>query len=376
MKKLVAMLLAAVLCFALVGCDKRVIELPENTEYVLGVWEPVGSDNTGIEIREDGTCIYNGEEYKWGLLNGEVYMTQLQLFDGRKEIARLNFFNTDYENCFLQMFCNGENGDSGMYVFVPPQIKAVIDDVFIGDWYRSVNDGAPWLTISEDLTLTMNDVSYPCRLLEIVNPGNVIFFSIGVDGLEQGQVYFTLPEEDGYSCLDILANGQTVVQGGMYSAAEVELVELTMDNWSDYFEIKGMVVPEIDEFGELTGACLNYYFSVREEYAGRIVDKDVSIEYQIDTSAMVLGEFEYLMDTDTFTTTTLGDPFPGPSVTVDTRKIQREASDDIQIFWYGSIPGEEMYYNAVDGVIRQSCYVAEAGAIELQRIIGTLAILN
>lgn len=64
--------------------------------------------------------------------------------------------------------------------------------------------------------------------------------------------------------------------------AETETVEITLDNWQEYFEIKHIVTPEKEErnaFGELTKFYPTYGLVLKEKWQDKIVDSDVQVEY-------------------------------------------------------------------------------------------------
>ncbi len=374
MKKLVAILLAAVLCFALAGCDKRVIELPEGAEFVLGTWEGIGPEAGTMEIREDGTCFYNGEEYKWGYVFHESYHTLLDLYDGRKAVARMDFHSSYTGHGWMDLLFEGTSFEDTCYFF-PKLTYDALSQLLISDWYRSVTDGAPCVSISEDLTFTMDGMVYPWYFRVVSQNEGLIELGVGSYELDQGFIHF-LPDYEGRGRLDVYVLGKEDAMM-LYSDSQVEFVELTTENWSDYFEFRETVVLDTDEFGEIQGARLDYFFCVREEYADRIIDTDFSFEYEIDLSTMALGEYLYLVDTQETTITTIAASAGKSGTTVDSKKVETYFldSEGLQIFWYDNSDWE-MDYNAVDGTIRQNCYVAQEGTFEILRILGTIAILK
>ena len=79
-------------------------------------------------------------------------------------------------------------------------------------------------------------------------------------------------------------------------------VEITMDNWQEYFEITDFVSVWKNDFDEVESTKYGYCLSLKSEYADKVVDADVAfeyyfsepcyvdIEYNIDTKHIIVGE--------------------------------------------------------------------------------------
>ncbi len=74
---------------------------------------------------------------------------------------------------------------------------------------------------------------------------------------------------------------------------KTQTVEITMDNWQEYFEIRPLVYWWKDDFGDITMVSHTYVFCIREEYAERIKLKktDLTVGYTV-TNALT----EYTVD--------------------------------------------------------------------------------
>ena len=62
---------------------------------------------------------------------------------------------------------------------------------------------------------------------------------------------------------------------------KTEPVEITLDNWQEYFEVQELVDWQTDEFGDVSSLWIRYILCVKAEYADRIVleESDVAVEY-------------------------------------------------------------------------------------------------
>lgn len=57
-----------------------------------------------------------------------------------------------------------------------------------------------------------------------------------------------------------------------------ETIELTVDNWKDFFELQVKPEYRLNAFGEVETVVLSQYLVFKEEYAGRVTCNDVAIE--------------------------------------------------------------------------------------------------
>lgn len=79
-------------------------------------------------------------------------------------------------------------------------------------------------------------------------------------------------------------------------------VEITMENWENYFEYNLTVSPRMNAFGEVETLCPVMRFHLKDEWASITTDIDVALEYNatdtyscmfsynIDTGEFVVGE--------------------------------------------------------------------------------------
>lgn len=74
-----------------------------------------------------------------------------------------------------------------------------------------------------------------------------------------------------------------------------EEIEITMDNWQDYFEIRPCVSFHKNDFDEVDSIGMANGFGLKKEFEERIIDANVAVEY---TQSDVTGyPFEFNMET-------------------------------------------------------------------------------
>lgn len=56
-------------------------------------------------------------------------------------------------------------------------------------------------------------------------------------------------------------------------------IEINSDNWSDYFEITELTVWQENDLGETTGFLTHVCLVLREEYAGRVIAEESSVDF-------------------------------------------------------------------------------------------------
>ena len=86
-------------------------------------------------------------------------------------------------------------------------------------------------------------------------------------------------------CFSLVACAQTETSG---NKTKENTVEITLDNWQDYFEIKQYINSYIttNDFDEPTGYSYSFVtlFTIKEDLTEDVVSCDVAIEYDADCS--------------------------------------------------------------------------------------------
>ena len=146
-------------------------------------------------------------------------------------------------------------------------------------------------------------------------------------------------------------------------------VEITMENWENYFEYNLTVSPRMNAFGEVETLCPVMSFCLKDEWASITTDIDVAIEYNaIDTYSCM---FSYNVDTGEFV---VGEKIEdmnsgglwGRTTTIDETDIEEGA------WLFGtSIPGRAEVEGNIAKILG-SMYAT----IEILRIQGTITVVD
>lgn len=81
---------------------------------------------------------------------------------------------------------------------------------------------------------------------------------------------------------------------------ETSEIEITLDNWQEYFEITLHADTQKNSFDEIVDFYPNYRFSLKEAYVERIADVDLAVEYHATDGYFT--EYTYDIATGTITT--------------------------------------------------------------------------
>lgn len=134
-----------------------------------------------------------------------------------------------------------------------------------GTWKNLYSDAV--LTMHEDGTgvLTTEDNTYDIRytyedgILTLDNPVTFVL---------------TVSEENGICHLINDVNSMNFVTEADYEEVGPREVEITMENWEQYFELKHVRSLLYDQFGEPTAAAFNYAIYLKEEYVEKLAGGD------------------------------------------------------------------------------------------------------
>ena len=151
------------------------------------------------------------------------------------------------------------------------------------------------------------------------------------------------------------------------SEPQYETVEITLDNWQEYFELKMSVCEMKNAFGELENLFPQMRFVLKENLAGITADMDIVFEYTCTDSYSC--HFTYNTDTGELTEGEKTDDYVSdPWGTI--REIgERHIEDGTSIFGNGN------YDVTVDGNI--ASFTADMySTVEILRIQGTITVIN
>lgn len=170
------------------------------------------------------------------------------------------------------------------------EVLALIDEL-MGEWViAKENEEHPQKFIfREDGTCTVDgkEMTWEREAISLSDYSYATFLSVWEGETERyrvtqpaksdaGELSFTIGEVDG------------IMTGyGSYRyicPANYEVVELTMDNWQEYFEFTKEPYHSTNAFGDVTGMGVTYYFTLKEEYFNRLSkhmpgNADVELRY-------------------------------------------------------------------------------------------------
>lgn len=155
-----------------------------------------------------------------------------------------------------------------------------------------------------------------------------------------------------------------------------ETIELTLDNWKDFFELQ--VVPEyrLNAFGEVETVVLSQLLVFKEEYAGRVTCNDVAIEMDRMIQEVTIEV------SPTEQSYTLGEVIEKREVQGDKIKtMHRDQNSDGSYFYYIDIFSNNYIdvatnTNPEDSSHKTVLLVESMADIEAIRVTGTLIIEN
>ena len=305
MKKAIALILAMVMCLSLCACgsgDENTV--PQNTtsgnppsstttppttteepviedpllQYIYGEWYLFESDCEApplvIDVKEDGTCRMGGKELTWkyshsdhnGLLWINVFDDSICkycfAFDGEAPKESMSLGVSSAEGSYL---CG--------YLPTPsPVLKAIF-----GEWnatyiLRGDKESVPAkVIIREDGTCTVGDTDYTWVVHESQT-----------DSLE---LLITSGDLQNYIYLRHTGDNQVTMEmygdnwgANFLNTKFFQSIELTVENWRDYFELVTEPRYEKNAFGDLERLVLIQYIALKEEYANKVLFQDVFAE--------------------------------------------------------------------------------------------------
>lgn len=141
-KKLVAVLLSAVVCFSIVGCSKTASDTNSDGENAEVVSDDQVEDETGEDAGEPVTYESTDERADTTLSNGTI---EISLYDDTDEVlAKLGetdkedeFGNLVYDDFTIQLFGEGDNKElSGIFTY-SENVKTS-KGISVGDSYDDV----------------------------------------------------------------------------------------------------------------------------------------------------------------------------------------------------------------------------------------------
>ena len=244
------------------ACGEWILERQEDHPYHL---------YQELTIRNDGTCLVNGEELRWQIdasskddelilcfYRGEERVSGAIYYGAFDHIADLGANGMIYPSAFIN---KAKATEMEMQKADP---EAYRTPIVVGQWVLSEScEGVPGeITFREDKRCIIDGAEFAWEY-SFTN-GN----SFGIDVLDGDRVKYELSVPH-YNSLEQVMLLYTEDDRGVYiNPAHYDIIEITPENWLDYFEIISYSVWTEDAFGDVEKMGGYYYFiSLKEEYA-------------------------------------------------------------------------------------------------------------
>lgn len=284
MKKFLAFALVVVMCLSITACASKKEKLYDKYEKL-------------IEALED-------EDFEGAMK--EV----IELYEKAED-------ETD-DNIWGNGGIGNGDGDDGEDE-VDPEVEAM-KAALPGEWiptiYYAEEEGCTAFVLNEDGTTTINGEDYTWEISNMsssygsinVNSGDTKVYSLEISKYEDGSYGINIYEPvDEYSSTHI---------GRFYRAADYTKLEITKDNWDDYFEIIERSYVNKNDFGELTSITVDFDIVLKEKYgkvngelSKTVIEysyKDILVKYSADLedgSYKKVGVVEGYEDSEPYTST-------------------------------------------------------------------------
>lgn len=147
----------------------------------------------------------------------------------------------------------------------------------IGSWINL--EGTTKLTFAEDFTGTTVSLTSGTE--------QSLDYEITADGrihiTYPGNLKLSMIQEEGINKLTTETGSTVYVSEADYELFAPEIIELTMDNWAEYFELRECFNLYTNDFGEMQSFSIGYGLFLKEEYIDRLENiTDVSFEVEAD----------------------------------------------------------------------------------------------
>ena len=176
-----------------------------------------------------------------------------------------------------------------------------------------------WKNLYSDAVLTMHEDGTGSLTVGSENYDIHYIYEDGKVTLDNPLTFaLTVSEENGIPHLVNEANSMNFVTEANYEAIGPREVEITLENWEQYFELKHVRSLLYDQFGEPTAAAFNYVIYLKEEYIEKLAggnnafhDLVFKLEYDqnhryvsnVTSDDFVVGDIHFSNETQTLTAT-------------------------------------------------------------------------
>ncbi len=314
MKKLVIGFLVSVLCLGVVGCGSTEKKLYEKYKTLIDALE--------------------AEDYLTAV--GEIY-AMAQGNDNQKDEEQ-----SEEEKKKAEM-------------------EAAMKEVSYGEWRPMPYDeekGIESIVMNEDGTCTINGDSFNWLVKDSWE--NSIRFDINGEANMEYRVRVNKNTDMGYHYMYLermTSDSSSETVASFYKLGEYTVVDITMDNWKDYFETTERIELSRNSFDEVTSFNVHHRYSLKDEYQDRIRTElsEVAIEYvytyvrgmctvDIENETYELGDITYTSKDRSTSTSTMGSYYIGDD--------KYSYGFGYSSFYVDEFPEDEVNYNVDFEMIR------------------------
>lgn len=300
MKKALSLLLALVMCLSLCACGGGEEEAPTEAETVsndppaaaitdhpllpnvYGEWlltdteHPENYPYASAIINEDGTVIVDGEELVWRIYEEYTKESSLTLYfyRGSEKVVGAMYDEAGWLGPLSADGAMYPSAYANRATATPEQLRAADPDTYAmplicGTWLLTEEEeGMPReIVLNEDYTCTVDGVSHTWTMT-VKNSGRDIDVEILNGSTVAHSVYITNYNSE-YALL--YPGEEWNVRGEYANPAHYEIIEITPENWLEYFEVVHDLRWKLDAFEEVQELdSFARVLQLKEEYASKM----------------------------------------------------------------------------------------------------------
>ena len=348
-------------------------------DKIFGTWYDMDGI-FDITFREDGTCAYNGKTYTVEYNSDRIDSTGIyfNLIYGETathlvKLERNYADNGTSSDITLWTVVNNGYRSDGYYLCAADYNAQSAEwmDKLVGDW---INDSTR-ITVNNDGTCIIDGTTYTVRFRVGSSTDSTVYFKLYNGNTEEYKLGLAKDFESNGVNADITLQRPNPHYGaGAYfagtffcRASDYEAIELTVDNWLDYFEIVDVIKFEENPFGEAEKFTYSRYYCLKDEYVDVTAQylSNIAIEYTRNRD-----EISCVVD-PTNRTVTLGEKVRDINAVTETDKMQYYDHSETK-----NRIGFEINYNSIGQNGFKNCTIYYTTDVVMNRIKGTLYILK
>ncbi|GEM_PF-4387833 len=311
--------------------------------YDLDEYQPV-------VIGEDGIIEYNGEKYCTIVQKEDEKSGTLKLYT---EQDYMNFSDSVYPQQYVYYSISDNGIITVDYSYRSQSVLKELAKDFYKDYVGTYRyEGNSWyeideVTINEDYTAVIDGTTVELFVYSSEYDEGVTYSFIACDGdYAENPLDLRLKEN---------AYGMNTVLDGYVRDDQLEYVEITVDNIDDYFEWTDWTVGSnyinYNAFDEVESITAHRYYQLKEEYMKKLYEDNCSVafEYQSQYVSYPYCTAVYDMDSDVF------------SLTINTENVyersEPETSEVSRLNWSGYYDENDKYVVTNIWLFRDDAYI-------------------